>query len=475
MKPSDLPWLCDIPAHWRAVRVKEIADRSVPYPIGDGDHGQIGPNLYTQDGVPYIRVQNLGRGFDVAYGGLTYISPLVHDENPKSHLHPGDILLAKTGATAGKTALVPPSMPQANTTSSVAKLTVDKRAANNRFILYALASPVVQHQVWAIATQKSAQPGFNIDDFKVFWLPLPPLLEQSAIVTFLDYAGAGINRAIEAKRKTIGLLNEQKQAIIHQVVTRGLDPTARLKPSGSSWIGEMPERWARLAIKRRCQIFAGATPSRAVPAYWDGGTIPWLSSSQVNDRAITSAKQMITEAGMRASSTKWIEPGSLVVALAGQGRTKGMVATVEFKSTCNQSLAVISPRGTSWNYKYLAYFLEASYKDIRALVGDGLRDGLNLQHIGGILAPMPPRDEQHTIVAFLEAEGGRIDAGISRLESEIGLLTEYHTRLTSDVVTGKLDVREAAKSLPALDEGPSDRVEAPAVGVEDDLEFVETP
>lgn len=108
-----------------------------------------------------------------------------------------------------------------------------------------------------------------------------------------------------------------------------LKPYPAYKDSGVEWLGAVPEEWDSAALRRYCRVFAGATPSRAVPEYWATGSIPWLSSGEVNLRRITRAKQFITEAGYAASSTKWIRPGSLVLALAGQGRTKGMVATVE--------------------------------------------------------------------------------------------------------------------------------------------------
>jgi type I restriction enzyme S subunit len=102
----------------------------------------------------------------------------------------------------------------------------------------------------------------------------PPEEEQAAIVRFLDYASGRLERAIRAKRKVIALLNEQKQAIIHRAVTRGLDPAAPLKPSGIPWLGEIPEHWELWRISRFARIGNGSTPSRAKPTYWNGGTYP---------------------------------------------------------------------------------------------------------------------------------------------------------------------------------------------------------
>lgn len=218
-----------------------------------------------------------------------------------------------------------------------------------------------------------------------------------------------------------------------------LQPYPAYRDSGVPWLGQVPEHWEATTIRRYSRVFAGATPSRAVPEYWMNGSIPWLSSGDVNMRRIYQAKQFITEAGFAASSTKWIKPGSLVVALAGQGRTKGMVATVECMTTCNQSLAVIEPSPKQADYRYLAYYLESRYLDLRSLVGDGLRDGLNLEHVRSIPTPIPPLSEQHAIARFLDHIDGRINRAIRAKRKLIALLNEQKQAIIHRAVTRGLD------------------------------------
>jgi type I restriction enzyme S subunit len=193
------------------------------------------------------------------------------------------------------------------------------------------------------------------------------------------------------------------------------------------------------ALRRYCKVFAGATPSRARPDYWDQGTIPWLSSGDVNKRRIREASQFITDAGFEASSTKWIRPGSVVVALAGQGRTKGMAATVEFAATCNQSMAVAEPDPARCDYRYLAYYLESQYLNLRALVGDDLRDGLNLEHIKALRTPHPPMDEQSAIVRYLDHIDGRVRGYVAAKRKLIERLNEQKQATSEDGVTRGLD------------------------------------
>jgi len=222
-------------------------------------------------------------------------------------------------------------------------------------------------------------------------------------------------------------------------MTMTLRPYPAMKDSGLPWLGELPEHWHAGPLRRYCRVFAGATPSRAVPEYWDGGTIPWLASGEVNLRRIRSSSQFITDAGFAASSTKWIRPGSLVLALAGQGRTKGMVATVEFPATCNQSLAVIEPSPRVSDYSFLAYYLESRYLELRALVGDGLRDGLNLEHVRAIPTPLPPLTEQAEIVRFLDHVDRRIRRYVRAKQKLIRLLEELKQAIIHRAVTRGLD------------------------------------
>ena len=107
-------------------KLKYLVDNSNNYPIGDGDHGQISPDLYTDNGIPYIRVQNLTFKGDINFEGITYISEETHKNNLKSKLVADDILIAKTGATVGKLCLLPKNFKEYNTTSSVGKITLDK-------------------------------------------------------------------------------------------------------------------------------------------------------------------------------------------------------------------------------------------------------------------------------------------------------------------------------------------------------------
>ncbi|MGB0014370.1 MAG: restriction endonuclease subunit S [Candidatus Sulfotelmatobacter sp.] len=155
---------------------------------------------------------------------------------------------------------------------------------------------------------------------------LPPSDEQAAIVRFLDWVNTRLERAIRAKRKVIALLDEQRQAIIHRAVTRGLDSSVPFKPSGISWLQHVPRHWQVTRLGRLAKVFNGSTPSRTKPAYWANGTIPWIASGKLNDRRITTPSELVTERALEECSLPIVRSGAVLVGLIGQGRTRGMSA-----------------------------------------------------------------------------------------------------------------------------------------------------
>ena len=279
----------------------------------------------------------------------------------------------------------------------------------------------------------------------------PPTEDQDAIVRFIDYANGRLERAIRAKRKVIALLHEQKQAIIHRAVTRGLDPTVPLKPSGIPWLGDIPKDWELWRISRFARVGNGSTPSRAKPAYWNGGTYPWLNSSQVNRGFINSADQFVTSTALRECHLPKVPAGSVLVAITGQGKTRGTSAVLGIEATINQHIAFITPRVPVASPEFIHLALSAAYKQLRASSEDSgsTKGAITCEELKRFKLAIPPTPEQEALLRHIQTETRTLDTAITRLEREISLLREYRTRLVADVVTGKLDVRPAAGHLPA--------------------------
>jgi type I restriction enzyme S subunit len=217
-----------------------------------------------------------------------------------------------------------------------------------------------------------------------------------------------------------------------------MEPHSVYKESGSPWIGEIPSHWNIANMRWLTRIFAGGTPSKDKPEYWEDGTIPWLNSGSVNQGVITVPSAFISNEGFNNSSAKWIPKGSVVMALAGQGKTKGTAAYLDLDTTCNQSMAAICPNESTYS-KYLYYYLKSEYSSIRGLAGDEQRDGLNLEMIAQIPCPIPTTEEQEAIASFLDHKTKLIDDLIAKKQRLIELKKEERAAIINQAVTRGLD------------------------------------
>ncbi len=213
---------------------------------------------------------------------------------------------------------------------------------------------------------------------------------------------------------------------------------AEYKDSGVDWLERVPAHWETVSLKWVCQRYSGGTPDKKRLDFWEEGTIPWLNSGAVNDGRIYEASAFITQAAFESSSAKWIPPKALLMALAGQGKTKGMVAQLMFPATCNQSMAAIVPSDRT-DARCLYWWLVSNYQNIRNMAGGDLRDGLNLDLLGAIPCPLPPLDEQTNISTFLDRETAKIDTLIAEQEKLIALLAEKRQATISHAVTRGLN------------------------------------
>ena len=233
-------------------------------------------------------------------------------------------------------------------------------------------------------------------------IPLPALPVQREIVQILDsftLYSAELTAELTARRKQYEFYRDKL-----------------LMPKSSTYQTEWKE------LKDVCRLVTGATPSTSKKEYWENGTIPWMSSGEVNNKRIFYTEEKITELGYQSSSTTLVPIHSVVIALAGQGKTRGKVAITEIELCTNQSLCSLIC-GTSMNYKFLYYYLDGKYEELRAISnGDGTRGGLSLRLLAPYKIPVPPMEVQERIVKVLD----NFDAICSDLG--IGLPAEIEKR-----------------------------------------------
>ena len=205
------------------------------------------------------------------------------------------------------------------------------------------------------------------------------------------------------------------------------------RSSPMTWLDQLPTHWNAASLRWMSKRYAGGTPDKSNEAYWEDGDIPWINSGAVNDGYITQPSELITREGVSNSSAKWIPKDALVMALAGQGKTKGMVAQLGIPTTCNQSMAALIP-DHRFAPRYLYYWLTANYQNIRNLAGGEARDGLNLEMLGSIPCPVPTVDEQQTIARFLDSKTAQIDTLVAQKRQLITKLKEKRSALIARTV-----------------------------------------
>jgi type I restriction enzyme S subunit len=281
------------------------------------------------------------------------------------------------------------------------------------------------------------------EHFKVIGSVLPPPDEQAAIVRFLDHANRKIDGWVRAKRKLIGLLNEQKQAIIHRAVTRGLHPDAPLKPSGIPWLGDIPKHWTVAKLKHLTR-FQNGLPFK--PADWKAEGIPIIRIQNLNgsdDFNYTIKKTLPADLLIRN--------GDLMFAWSGnKGTSFGSFQWDRpFDGYLNQHIFKLT--GFKIPRRYFYYVLRAVTRHVEEQAG-GI---IGLVHVtkpelSSVQVPIASAEEQENIAQYIDVATAALTTAIARTEREIALMQEYRTRLTADIVTGKLDVREAAAKLPDL-------------------------
>ena len=276
---------------------------------------------------------------------------------------------------------------------------------------------------------------------------LPPPDEQAAIVRFLDHANRKIDGFIRAKRKLIGLLSEQKQAIIHRAVTRGLHPDVSLKPSGIPWLGDIPKHWEQQSLWTLTKLRTDRNPGniQLLSVFLDRGVIRYdEGGGQVHAPSLDLSNYQVAM------------PGDFV--LNNQQAWRGSVGVSFYHGIISPAYIVLklSPKldPTFTNYLMRSRAMVDQFVAASKGVGDIQRQ-VFWPFLRKVQVPVPNLKEQAQIVEFLTNETRSLNTAIARTEREIALMQEYRTRLTADLVTGKLDVREAAAHLPAPPADPA--------------------
>lgn len=427
MKDSGIEWIGEIPVDWKVCRVKFLADNNHLYPIGDGDHGMIKSSDYLDEGIPYIRVLNLTWCNGLNLDNLVFISEEMNRRVRNSELKPNDILVAKTGATIGKTAIVPMSLPLSNTTSHVGKISIAP-IHSAKYFYYVMSSFVVQKQIRDISAMQSTRPELGIDGLKNLIVIVPLYTDQKQISDFLDTKCAEIDALSSDIQAQIDTLEQYKRSVIFEAVTKGLDPNVPMKDSGIEWVGEIPAGWE---IGR-------------ISGYYS------LRNTKVSDQdymplSVTNkgiVPQLDTVAKTNAhDARKLVKTGDFVI--NSRSDRRGACGISAYNGSVSLINTVLSPR-EKMNPEFFDWmFHTIQFADEFYKWGHGIVDDLwttNWQDMKKISIPVPLLQEQDVIASFLNAKCSEIDQVIAQKQEQLSTLADYKKSLIYEYVTGKKEV-----------------------------------
>ncbi len=436
-KDSRVQWLSDIPSGWKASKLKRVCSVKGGYAFRS--------ELFSNRGIPVIRIGDIQRDGSIDLSGCKYIpivSPLVHKEYSVTN---GQILMAMTGATIGKAGRYSNSEP-ALINQRVGKFELNNQNMLYSFLWYILQTDSYQNYI-KLTAFGGAQPNISDVEMVDLHVTIPTKEEQESIASFLDYETAKIDTLIEKQQRLIKLLTEKRQAVISHAVTKGLNPDVSMKDSGVEWVDTIPKHWELSKLGYIASIGNGATPSRDNMSFWENGSVGWLNSSKINDVIITEANQFITHLAKIKTSVKSIRENDLLIAITGEGQTRGRVAISKLDATINQHLASIRINVNKLNYEYLYFWLDSNYERIRfESTGAGSTKGaITCSDIASYPVVIPPINEQNEIVEYIKNRNILFDRLSNIANQQIELMQERRTALISAAVTGKIDVRDWVK------------------------------
>lgn len=419
-KDSGVKWLGEIPSHWEVVR---------------------GLGVFSENKSKNTQLEN-STVLSLSYGKIIVKkdidSGLVPEEYSSYQIvRPGCIIVRSTDLQNDKTSLrIGYVCDEGIITSAYLGLQV-KDNNNDKYLYYFLHDWDITKEIYRHGNGLRQSLSWN--DLRDNSVLLPPLSEQDAIVRYLDTATSEIDKAIAMQQKMIDLLNERKQIIIQNAVTKGLDENVEMKESGVEWIGRIPKHWEVVRLSHlTSKIGSGSTPKAG---YVESGII-FLRSQNVycEGLKLNDVVHISANVHRNMSGTK-VLPNDVLMNITGGsiGRCFYVDETLG-EANVNQHVSIIRP--TSIDTHYLKYYLQSYCGQIQVSLEQtgGNREGLTAKALAKFLITYPSQSEQKEIAAYLDSEMQRFDSAITNCQRQITLLQERKQIIINEVVTGKVRV-----------------------------------
>ncbi|ACF45365.1 restriction modification system DNA specificity domain [Prosthecochloris aestuarii DSM 271] len=345
---------------------------------------------YWKGEIPWITSKWLGDKLELTTGEKFVSEEAI--KNTATKIVPKDSIIFATRVGVGKVGI---NRIDLAINQDLAGVLIDNENYDIKFLAYQLGIDSIQQYV-AMNKRGATIKGITRDCLEQIQLNIPPLPEQKKIAHILST----VQRAIEAQERIIQTTTELKKALMHKLFTEGL----RNEPQKETEIGLVPESWEVCKVGDVAKIQSGGTPSRDVPENWRDGTIPWVKTGEINYCVIKDTEEKITPTGLANSAAQLFPTGTLLMAMYGQGITRGKVGLLGIEAATNQACASIIPIDQDQiSSVFLYYFFEFQYENLRQLGHGANQRNMSAGLIRGFPLSFPKFEEQAAMIAAFES------------------------------------------------------------------------
>ncbi|ABD89188.1 restriction endonuclease subunit S [Rhodopseudomonas palustris] len=391
----------DLPSGWVAAPIDDLRALE-PNAITDGPYGSsLKTSHYRSSGARVVRLGNIGfRRFlsaDAVYISEDHFKALV-----KHHVRAGDVLIAALGDPVGRSCIAPSDISPALVKADCFRLRCSPHLSAP-FIMLWLNSECAR-EAFSSAAHGLGRVRINLSDFRTTVVPVPPATEQGRIVAKIDNLSAKSKRSRDHLDHIPQLVEKYKQAILAAAFRGELTHEWRVNNLDQKW------PWPECSLSDIANIGTGATPKRGEQRYYSNGNIPWITSGAVKHAVVQAADEYITEAAVRETNCKVFPAGTILMAMYGEGKTRGRVTVLGINAATNQAVAAIQVRADSPAVRdFVVWHLRSGYLELRERAAGGVQPNLNLGIVNAWRIPLPSRDEQMEVVRRVQKAFAWID------------------------------------------------------------------
>ena len=417
-KDSGIPWMKHIPTDWNVVRGKDflfLRNR----PVREDD------DVVTcfRDGEVVLRCERRTEGFTMSDKEIGY-----------QGINKGDIVIHGMDGFAG-------AMGVSKSTGKGSPVLIvcnPKSDDDARYIIYYLRSLAMNNVFVALATgirERSCDLRWN----KISVLPFvrPSSIEQTRIADYIDEKCVEIDSLIALQEQMIEKLKAYKQSVITEAVTKGLDPNAKLVPSGIDWIGEVPEGWSKDKVIRCFKKIGSGTTPKSTDDNQFQGDINWLQSGDINGTDLFEASKHISEQTLTSYSALSVYKAPFII-IAMYGASVGNISISHIDACVNQACCVLS--FSNLNFKYAFYALKSAKPYLIYRAEGGGQPNISQDKLKSLWIPRPQMNEQYAIASYLDEKCADIDRLIALKQQKIESLKDYKKSVIYEAVTGKTEI-----------------------------------